>query len=174
MTRRQRRLGLAAAGVFAAAAGTVLYLLFTGPRMKIQPNLRPYQMRMPPLPAGVVPVEDFAAPPPSPEAARDLVNPLAGQAEDAATLAAGRTYYGYYCVACHGDRGDGRGPVGESFDPAPPDLAGAKVRAYTDGQLLRAMLTSTGHQPVLPRVIRPEHRWPLVLHVRKLQAERKP
>ena len=62
----------------------------------------------------------------------------------------------------------GNGPVGESYFPAPADLRTGKVSHYSDGRLLRAMLTGIGHEPVLERVVPPRHRWCLVLYVRSL------
>ena len=93
-------------------------------------------------------------------------------ADTAADRARGKVYYDYYCVFCHGDKGDGNGPVGESYVPVPADLRAAKIQAYADGELLRAMLVGTGHEPVLGRVVHPEHRWYLVLYVRSMTVGR--
>ena len=41
----------------------------------------------------------------------------------------GRVYYNYYCVFCHGDNGQGDGPVGYSYMPAPTDLHAPKIVA---------------------------------------------
>ena len=41
------------------------------------------------------------------------------------------------------------------------------MQALSDGQLFQAMLTGPGHQPVLERVVPPEHRPYLVLYVRQ-------
>jgi hypothetical protein len=83
-------------------------------------------------------------------------------------LGAGKIYYSYYCVFCHGESGAGDGPVGHSYVPPPADLRSPRVAAYGDGRLLQAMLRGVGHEPVLERVVAPEHRWPLVLYVRTL------
>jgi cytochrome c1 len=61
--------------------------------------------------------------------------------------ARGKIYYGYYCSFCHGDKGDGFGPVGYSYNPVPADLHTAKIQSMSDGELLYAMLTGTGHAP---------------------------
>lgn len=153
-----------------AAAATVfvsvcIYLMMTGPRMYDQPHVRAFQATVPPMPAGVVPVEDTAFRAPSAEEARGLKNPLPDTPDNRAR---GQTYYAYYCVYCHGDKGDGNGPVGESYVPVPADLRTARVRAMADGELLRASLVGTGHEPVLGRVVHPDHRWYLMLYVRSL------
>ncbi|MDQ1256891.1 MAG: hypothetical protein QG656_1491 [Candidatus Hydrogenedentes bacterium] len=58
--------------------------------------------------------------------------------------------------------------MGQSYVPRPADLCGPKVQGYSDGEILRTMLTGEGHEPVLGRVVPTEHRWPLVLYVRAL------
>ncbi|MDA8164526.1 MAG: hypothetical protein M0017_05785, partial [Desulfobacteraceae bacterium] len=81
-------------------------------------------------------------------------------------------YYRYYCVFCHGENGVGRSPVGDSYMPAPPSLRQAGIGQLPDDQLLLAMLTGVGHDPVLERVVPPRHRWPLLLYVRSLSARK--
>lgn len=136
------------------------FVLYEGPRMKVQHHIRDFQMTLPNIPAGTRPVQ-----PTDRLAAAQAVNPLPASADN---LARARVYYTYYCVFCHGDQGAGDGPVGQSYVPRPADLRTRKVAGYSDGQLLRALLTRTGHEPVLERVVAPEHRWYLVLFVRSL------
>lgn len=151
-------LGIGALGG-AALAGIFGYVLYDGPRMKSQPHLRTYQwvMALPPtgsVPAGKSPyiaagVTSVRKPPSS-----------AGGAER------GSVYYRYYCLSCHGETGRGDGPVGQSYYPAPTDLA--KLR-LPPSALHLAMLTGTGHAPVLERVVRPEYRWDLVAYLQTLK-----
>lgn len=136
----------------------------SNPRMYVQPHYRTYQAVMPHPPPGALPRTDVLSPLPTAEQARTLATRPA-TADD---LAAGRTCYQYYCVSCHGPAGDGHGPVGESFVPRPADLRTAKVRAMSDGELLRASLLGVGHEPVLEYTVLPEHRWYVVWHVRQL------
>jgi uncharacterized protein YneF (UPF0154 family) len=163
--------------VLGVIVGVFTSLIMIGPEMKSQPNIRAYQARVPLPPAGVVPVEP-AAGLLSPAEAAALQNPLRATPEN---LARGRTYYQYYCLACHGEAADGNGPVGQSFLPPPTDLRSAKIQDLKDGELLRAMLTGVGHQPVtavpartpvLEYTVLPEHRWYLVLYMRNLGTGR--
>ena len=140
------------------------FVLYEGPRMRVQQHIREFQMTLPNIPAGTQAVH----PPdrlPSVLQAAQLKNPLPGNAEN---LARARVYYTYYCVFCHGDNGSGDGPVGQSYIPKPADLRTGKIAAFRDGELLRSMLTGVGHEPVLERVVAPGHRWYLVLFVRSL------
>jgi hypothetical protein len=152
-------------GAVTAILAVASYVLLVGPRMYDQPHIRAFQAVFPPMPEGTVPVEDPTFSVPSAEAAAVLTNPLSSTPEN---LEGGKACYLAYCVACHGDAGDGNGPVGESYVPKPSDLREAKIRAYADGQLMRAMLLGTGHEPVLGRVVHPQYRWSLVLYVRAL------
>lgn len=142
------------------------YVLYKGPRMAVQQHLREFQMNLPPRPAGTVTVRrpDLTA-----AESDGLKNPLQA---NVANLTRGKVYYQYYCIFCHGDTGAGNGPVGQSYTPVPTDLRSEKVARYADGELLRAMLTGVGHEPVLERVVPPEHRWYLVLFVRTLPQVR--
>lgn len=190
---RKWKLRLAIVIALAGLAG-LGWGLFVGPRMYVQPNLRAYDAAMPGSPQGSVPITDAWPALPSAEQAATVANPLfVDRSPTAADYARGKTYYTYYCAFCHGQNGDGRAaPVAESFVPFPPDLRSAKLKSYSDGQLLRAMLTGPGHQPadndatasapsaavapqpgqtplpVLQYTVLPQHRWYLVLYLKSL------
>jgi len=140
------------------------FVLYEGPRMKVQHHIRDFQMSLPNIPAGTQAVHAPERLPSAAQAAQ-LSNPLP---RNAGNLARAQVYYTYYCVFCHGDNGSGDGPVGQSYIPRPADLRSGKVAAYRDGVLLRSMLTGVGHEPILERVVAPEHRWYLVLYLRLL------
>jgi hypothetical protein len=162
------------AAIFTLIAAAILaggYLMLTGPEMKDQPHIRAYQAVMPPTPEGSVPLRNPAATMPTTQQAQELVRGLPASDE---SIARGKVYYRYYCVFCHGDAGDGRGPVGESYVPPPADLRTAKARGLSDGELLRAMLLGVGHEPVLARVVPELHRPYLVLYVRQFAAQSQP
>lgn len=154
--------------IAAIIAVVALYLMFSGPRMRIQPKIIPLQAQMPALPQGVMPASVELPAIPSPEAAAQLRNPLP---DTDRTRQTGRVYYGYYCAFCHGQTGRGDGPVGQSYAPVPTDLSTPQVQALSDGALYRAMLTGVGHDPVLPQVIHPDDRWYLVSYIRTLPAQ---
>lgn len=154
--------------VAAVVAVVALYLMFSGPRMRVQPKIVPLQAQMPPVPQGIVPVVIDAAAIPSPQAAAQWRNPLPDTEH---TRETGRVYYGYYCAFCHGQTGRGDGPVGDGYTPVPSDLTVPRVRNLSDGALYRAMLTGVGHEPVLDYVIEPRARWYLVSFTRRLPDE---
>ncbi len=136
----------------AAAGSVVLYLVFSNPRMRSQPSVRAYETVMPLPPAGSVPVADR----------RSFTASLSGPS-------AGKIYYEYYCVFCHGANGSGVAPVGDSYVPKPSDLRSQELRNLSDQELLKAMLTGVGHEPVLESII-PVNFYPALLaYVRELQ-----
>ena len=62
---------------------------------------------------------------------------LGGETVDVDTLNAGQRAYNYYCVACHGVNGDGRGPAAQGLLTPPRDfrLATYKFAAVPEGYL---------------------------------------
>lgn len=146
----------------AAAAGP-LYLIFSGPRMKDQQSVRAYEQPTLAVPGGAVPVARTLGLDERIAALTVLRSPATAE-----NLTAGGKYYGYYCVFCHGRAGQGRAQVGDGYVPSPGSLTTARVRGMNDAELIRAMLTGKGHEPVLGRIV-PAKAWPaLVLHVRTL------
>lgn len=133
-----------------------------GPRMDVQPSIRPWEREMPRMPAGTVPTSGRTQNA-TLAASRATSNPVPATR---AYIDNGRIYYGYYCLMCHGSDGRGAGPVGESYVPRPADLTSPRIAAMPDGRLYQAMLVGTGHSPVMEQTVPLEHRWPLVLYVR--------
>ncbi len=77
---------------------------------------------------------------------------------DAAVAARGAKAFNRYCISCHGQDGDGRGPTAAYVDPAPRDFTSGtfKFRSTpsgtlpTDADLYRTITTGL-HQTVMPR-----------------------
>ena len=164
-----KRILLAAAVLgFFALGGTIFYaVFFTTPHMLVQENIRNFEAVMPLAPDSSLPLEEISRLPWE-KAAPALPGPA--PAANRENIERGATYYGYYCAFCHGPRGNGEGPVGDSYMPKPAPLQGKRLGGMPDRDLLRAMLFGTGHEPVLERVVPPEaYPW-LVLFVRSLSG----
>jgi mono/diheme cytochrome c family protein len=114
-----------------------------------------------------------------------LVNPHAGGAMPAdslrdtggpdvpdfpGTLAArGDSAYGTYCAVCHGMTGNGQSPMTPRF-PA-PSLLTPQARGRSDGYIYSMIRYGRGLMPrYADKVYRPDDRWAIVNHVRRLQA----
>jgi len=153
-------------GLAFLASSLAGYLIFTGPRMKVQPYLPTSGSRMPLPPDGAIPV-----------AVNRPTAPTPGELKAFSSLPAteenvkhGEIVFGYYCAFCHGAQGAGDGPVGKSYMPPPADLRSPRITALSDAGLLQAMFTGVGHEPVLGRIVAPSYRNLLVLYVRTLSG----
>jgi mono/diheme cytochrome c family protein len=82
-------------------------------------------------------------------------------------MSRGKTYYNYYCVFCHGEQGEGHGPVGRSYVPKPADLGADSIRNQGKEELYKSIFTGPGHEPVLDRVVSKEHRKYIMMYVQK-------
>jgi mono/diheme cytochrome c family protein len=51
-------------------------------------------------------------------------------------LAAGRDHFADHCAICHGNRGDGKTPIGEGLYPPPPDMRLADTQNLSDGEIM--------------------------------------
>ena len=132
--------------------------------MADQISIQPYERKMPDMPAGTVPASGRVETTTIRQSGLSA-NPLQNTPDN---LKRGKVYYGYYCQMCHGQKGDGSGPVGESYVPKPADLTSPAVTGLSDGELYLRMLSGTGHDPVMEQTVLPEHRWALVLYVKSL------
>lgn len=150
--------------VVLALAGFVLYLMFSGPRMRVQPKSLPNQALLPAAPAGTVPVWAVGA-----QHLPTARNPLDNTER---THRIGQAYYNNYCAFCHGKAGHGDGPVGQSYVPVPTDLTSPAVQGLSDGDLYQGMLTGVGHEPVLGDVVDPNAPWYIVSYIRSLRGDR--
>jgi len=93
------------------------------------------------------------------------VNPVSYTVE---SLARGENAYGIYCVLCHGEPGSGApGPVGELFQPPPPDL-GERVVDLPDGQIYTVIGEGFGRMPALDWNLEKDGRWHVINYLRSV------
>lgn len=69
---------------------------------------------------------------PVPDAAKNKVNPLKG---DAGSIATGKDLYNTHCKSCHGTKGKGDGPKASQLDTDCGDFTKASFQGQTDGSL---------------------------------------
>lgn len=79
-----------------------------------------------------VPKTTWQDPWPVPDAYKNKVNPLLG---DAASVATGKTLYGTHCKSCHGTKGKGDGPKAAQLDTECGDFTKASFKTQTDGAI---------------------------------------
>lgn len=139
------------------------------------PAVETYEEEPVPPPEGAVPVEGTSPsfPLPVADTTSALQNPLSGTGEE---IARGEEVYTTFCLPCHGDEGQGRGPAvnhdGEHpgrfpFVPA-LDLTAGTGPERSDGYLWGMMENGRGLMPEYRRI--PDRdRWHVVEYVRELQ-----
>jgi mono/diheme cytochrome c family protein len=102
--------------------------------------------------------------------------PAPRPAPAAARREQGRRLYGLWCLPCHGETGDGRGPAASLLVLPPRDLKAGRFRFKSaaagepaqDADLFRLLTLGTGTGAAMPSFafLDPEERWSLVLAVR--------
>jgi mono/diheme cytochrome c family protein len=136
-------------------------------RMRETPAVKPHEEPLLVMEAGVVPVSggDAVLRIMKPE---ELRSPLAMDAEE--TIARGKSVYLTFCAQCHGNNYDGRGTVGQSFQPLPTNLRSAEVQSESEGKLFKTISYGIpdGRQPALHFIITVEDRWRVVAFVKSL------
>lgn len=136
--------------------GVIVSLLFSGPRMEHHPSLEAYEAELNQPPEDAVPY------------GKETFDPAEVSLPEANSknMSSGKVYYDYYCVFCHGENGKGHGPVGQSYVPEPANLNVDSIRNYNKIELYQAIFKGTGHEPVLERVVKPEHRRYIMMYIR--------
>lgn len=84
-------------------------------------------------------------------------------------LLRGQERYGIYCLPCHGQAGDGQGPVVRRGFPAPPGYGLERLRTAPDRHLFDVVTQGHGLMYGYADRLAPEDRWAVVAYVRALQ-----
>lgn len=101
-----------------------------------------------------------------------LANPVPPTMEN---LRRGQDLYNIYCIACHGPKGHGDGPVtGANRFPTPPSLHTEQARAYRDGTVFHIITRGVGKMPNYRDKLDAEERWKVVHYLHALQRAESP
>ena len=117
------------------------------------------------VPRGFRPFRYAATPEEALRAGRELRNPIAPGPE---SLAQGRTLYETFCLVCHGEQGQGDGPLVPKI-PNPPAYTSDRVRGMAPGQIFHVISRGSGRMPSYAAQIPEEQRWQIVLYVSTLR-----
>jgi mono/diheme cytochrome c family protein len=90
-----------------------------------------------------------------------------------ANLEEGQVLYSRICQHCHGEKGDGQGPVGAKFKGVPNYSAGA-YKTMNDGHIYHVI--EWGRNRMMPHgsQVNPEERWKIAMYVHVLQMNNDP
>jgi mono/diheme cytochrome c family protein len=100
-------------------------------------------------------------------AGRVVFNPLDSTAE---VVAEGKTLFNIYCVACHGETGQGDGEVGKVFLGVPAYNVG-RVRDLPEGQIFHTITHGRGRMGAHASQVSVEERWKITRYVQVLQNQ---
>ena len=131
--------------------------------MEIQPSHRPMEDPLP-APERSIPVEGPVAIPGmgAPE------NPV--EADDA-SLTRGKELFVINCQMCHGQTGEGTGPIAPFLANKPANLTSDVVQSKSDGSMFLTITDGiTGKMPPLNENLTVLERWDVVNFVRTLKA----
>lgn len=153
---------------------TVICLLFSGAvlwnisgcdygRMRDDEAIRIYEVQMPDMPGGAVPITGGLNALNSIEP-ENMSNPLP---DNESIVERGAESYGYYCSHCHGPQGRGYGTVGQSFSPLPTDLGSEYVLNQGDGRIF--FRVSMGHlrHPPMYYTVSENDLWSIIRYLRQ-------
>lgn len=96
------------------------------------------------------------------------VNPVPA---DEVSLQRGTLLFGFNCAVCHGDGGQGDGPVTQRFKPEarfPANLTEARIAQFPDGYIYNVTSHGQGAMPPLRENLDERQRWDVINYVRTL------
>jgi mono/diheme cytochrome c family protein len=103
-------------------------------------------------------------------AERTLRNPYSYTKEN---LLEGQTLYTRICSQCHGENGNGQGPVGIKYKGV-PNYSQGKYKTMNDGHIYHVI--QWGRNRMMPHgsIVNPEERWKIAMYVHVLQLNNDP
>ena len=98
-------------------------------------------------------------------AAAELVNPV--EYSDI-VLERGQRMYEIYCMICHGEQGNGQGPLytGGKYNFPPANLLSEKMMASSEGDIFHVITVGHGIMGEHGSMISPEDRWKITLYIK--------
>jgi len=131
--------------------------------MEIQPSYRPMENPLPP-PERSIPIE-------GPIAIPGMGAPENPTTADEASLARGQELFVINCRMCHGQTGEGTGPIAPFLANKPANLTSDVVQSKSDGSMFLTITNGiTGKMPPLNENLLVSERWDVVNYIRTLKA----
>ena len=131
--------------------------------MEIQPSYRPMENPLPP-PEHSIPIE-------GPIAIPGMGAPENPTTADEASLTRGQELFVINCRMCHGQTGEGTGPIAPFLANKPANLTSDVVQSKSDGSIFLTITNGiTGKMPPLNENLLVSERWDVVNFIRTLKA----
>ena len=131
--------------------------------MEIQPSFDVQENPLP-VPAHSIPVEGPAFIP-------NMGAPTNPVPADDVSISRGKTLFSINCVMCHGETGEGNGPVSNLIANKPANLTSIITQSKTDGALFMTITNGVeGKMPPMVENFTVRDRWDLVNYIRTLES----
>ena len=89
-----------------------------------------------------------------------------------AMITKGKKEYQVFCSHCHGQKLDGLGTVGQSFNPLPTNLLSPQVAGKSDSDLFLHISYGGERSPALATSMTEESRWAVIGYLRSRPAKK--
>src|SRR5439155_736347 len=101
-------------------------------------------------------------------AGKELHNPLL---KTDANLAEGKRLYQNYCIHCHGETGDGNGPVVQHNGPRPPAYYSDQLKDLPEGKAFHTTQYGKNMMGSHASQLLASQRWKIIMYVQGLQHQ---
>ena len=131
------------------------------------PEVQPFAESPRVTPADTIPVHGGEPPMTLEQATVQMHNPLQATPEN---LAKGKDQFNTYCAPCHGESGQGNGPVAHLMTKPPDNLIAGTSKDLPDGYIYGAIRDGILTMPSYAQEVPPEQRWQVVMYLRSMQS----
>jgi mono/diheme cytochrome c family protein len=131
------------------------------------PEVQPYAEAPRVTPADTIPVHGGEPPMSLEQATIKMHDPLEATPEN---LAKGKDQFTTYCAPCHGESGQGNGPVAHLLAKPPKNLISGTSKDLPDGYIYGAIRDGVLSMPSYAEEMPAEQRWQVVMYIRSMQS----
>jgi len=131
--------------------------------MEVQPSFGVQEKPLP-VPVRSIPVDGPAFIP-------NMGPPTNPVPADEVSISRGKTLFTINCVMCHGETGEGNGPVSGLIANKPANLASVITQSKTDGILFMTITNGVeGRMPPMVENLTVRDRWDVINYIRTLES----
>src|SRR6202166_4998598 len=131
------------------------------------PEIQPYAKAPRVTPADTIPVHGGEPPMSLEQATIKMHDPLESTPEN---LAKGKDQFTTYCAPCHGESGQGNGPVAHILAKPPKNLISGTSKDLPDGYIYGAIRDGVLSMPSYAEEMPADQRWQVVMYIRSMQS----
>ena len=131
------------------------------------PEVQPYAVAPRVTPADTIPVHGGEPPMSLEQATIKMHNPLEPTPEN---LAKGKEQFTTYCAPCHGESGQGNGPVAHILAKPPKNLVSGTSKDLPDGYIYGAIRDGILSMPSYAEEMPADQRWQVIMYIRSMQS----